>query len=295
MSPNAASRPGGVQRTVKIDPAPETPLDFPRDFIEFVDPACDTHLIVADMTWLLSRWRCVFGTPACQGILASRPDMACCTHGAFLTDRDDRKRVAKAVKQLTPEDWQLIDQARDENGQVRQNLYLERDKEMSALRTRRHQGACIFFNRAGFASGMGCALHLMALRTGVHPMTTKPDVCWQVPIRRTQEYQQRPDKVEILRTTITEFDRRAWGPGGVHELDWYCTSSPDAHTSDRPIWQTYQSELTELIGAPAYEVLAQHCRRREQLGLVAVHPATAAANAAADPNVTEEPGQASSL
>jgi hypothetical protein len=35
--------------------------------------------------------------------------------------------------------------------------------------------------------------------------------------------------------------------------------------------------LEALIGRDAYDVLAELCRRRLELGLVAVHPATAAA------------------
>ena len=53
----------------------------------------------------------------------------------------------------------------------------------------------------------------------------KPDVCWQLPIRRTQDWVDRPDGVQILKTTITEYDRRGWGEGG-DDLAWYCSGSP---------------------------------------------------------------------
>ncbi|WP_372462147.1 hypothetical protein [Nocardia rosealba] len=257
-----------------MDPAPEVELDFPREWIEFTDPANDEHQIVADLTWLLSRWSCVFGTPACQGIIAERPDDGCCSHGAFLADKDDRKRLAGAVKQLTPQDWQLMGEA-TENGKVVKKGYLELDEleDEPALRTRRFDGACIFLNRPGFAAGAGCALHIMAVRKGIEPLEVKPDVCWQLPIRRTQDWVERPDGEQILRTVVTEYDRRGWGPGGL-DLDWYCTGSPDAHVGAKPVWQSYAPELRELLGAPAYEELAKLCRRREGLGLIAVHPAT---------------------
>ena len=74
----------------------------------------------------------------------------------------------------------------------------------------------------GFAGGEGCALHALALRTGRHPLETKPDVCWQLPVRRTQDRVTRPDEVEVLVSTIGEFDRRGWGPGGA-DLHWWCT------------------------------------------------------------------------
>ena len=44
----------------------EVELDFAREWVEFYDPDNPEHLIAADLTWLLSRWTCVFGTPACQ-------------------------------------------------------------------------------------------------------------------------------------------------------------------------------------------------------------------------------------
>ncbi|MGW4247439.1 hypothetical protein [Nocardia sp. NPDC004722] len=271
----SASGPTGLRPAAKIDPAPEVELDFPREWIEFVDPANDEHLIAADMTWLLSRWTCVFGTPACQGIIDGRENDGCCSHGAFLSDEEDGKKLHAAVKMLTPEDWQLMPEAMDDKGRVRKKLYLEEDDldDEPALRTRRFDGACIFLNRPGFAEGIGCALHTMALRKGLEPLTVKPEVCWQLPIRRTQEWVERPDGVEILRTAIGEYDRRGWGPGGL-DLNWYCTGSPDAHVGTRPVWEAYAPELIELIGKPAYDELAAHCKRRQGLGIVAVHPAT---------------------
>ena len=57
------------------EPAPpgeEVGLDFAREWVEFLDPDNPEHLIAADLTWLLSRWTCVFGTPACRGTVAGR-------------------------------------------------------------------------------------------------------------------------------------------------------------------------------------------------------------------------------
>ena len=252
-----------------MTPTPEVDLDFPREWIEFVDPANDEHLIAADLTWLLSRWTCVFGTPACQGIIAGRPDDGCCSHGAFLSDDDDRANLDRAVKLLTAEEWQFMKKGLGKKG------YVEEDEleDEPAIRTRRYQGACIFLNRPGFPGGAGCALHIMAMRTGVEPLEVKPEVCWQLPIRRTQAWVTRPDGVEILKTTITEYDRRGWGEGGA-DLAWYCSGSPDAHVGKRPVYESYGPELTELLGKPAYKELARLCKRREGLGLIAIHPAT---------------------
>lgn len=59
-----------------MKPAPEVDLDFPREWYEFGDPDDPDHLVKADLTWLLSHWTCVFGTPACQGIVEGRDDDA---------------------------------------------------------------------------------------------------------------------------------------------------------------------------------------------------------------------------
>ena len=55
------------------------------------------------------------------------------------------------------------------------------------------------------------------------PHEAKPDVCWQLPIRRSYRTVERPDDTSYLEVTIAEYDRRGWGPGG-HDLDWYCSS-----------------------------------------------------------------------
>ena len=86
-----------------------------------------------------------------------------------------------------------------------------------------------------------------------------------------------PDGTRILRSTLAEFDRRGWGEGG-HDLDWYCTSSPEAHVGGEPMYVSYGPELIALIGEPAYDELAGVLRRAPRSsGLVAVHPATARA------------------
>ena len=79
----------------------------------------------------------------------------------------------------------------------------------------------------------------------------------------------------MLVTSIGEFDRRGWGPGGA-DLHWWCTGSPLAHVGTTPLWQSYAAELTALVGPEAYEVLAGLCR--ERVGLPP-HPATSAARA----------------
>ena len=76
-------------------PGQEVGLDFAREWVEFVDPADSEHLVRADLTWLCSRWACVFGR-GCQGIVPGRGNDGCCSHGAFFTDTADEKRVRRA-------------------------------------------------------------------------------------------------------------------------------------------------------------------------------------------------------
>ena len=150
--------------------------------------------------------------------------------------------------------------------------------------TRVVDGACIFLNRPGFrpgtfAAGAGCALHLLALDEGRSPVLTKPDVCWQLPVRRSYRTVERQDGSSYLEVTIAEYDRRGWGAGG-HDLDWYCSGAPEAHVGAEPVYLSLADELTALMGAAAYAVLAEHCAAlvavRRSLPLT-VHPATARA------------------
>ena len=118
-----------------MTPSPEVALDFAREWVEFLDPDNSEHLIAADMTWLLSRWTCMFGTPACQGIIAGRHDDGCCSHGAFFSDEEDVARLHESVKLLRPEDWQFMKQGLGKRG------YIEEDEveDEPALRTRRYR------------------------------------------------------------------------------------------------------------------------------------------------------------
>lgn len=251
----------GLPRVREVEPG------FPRDFVEFTDPADAEQVVRADLTWLLSSWTCIYGA-GCHGVVEGRAEDGCCTHGAYYSDEEDEARVAGFVARLDPEHWQLHAVGSTEGWSVEDEL----DGE-PARKTRVVDGACVFLNRTGFAGGEGCALHGLALRVGLHPLETKPDVCWQLPIRRTQEVVTRPDDTVVTVTTLGEFDRVGWGEGGA-DLHWWCTSSPEAHVGADPVVVSYGPEITALIGAPAYDELLRLCAERSGLPL---HPATAAA------------------
>jgi hypothetical protein len=239
---------------------PEVALDFPRAWVEFPDPADAEQSFRCDLTWLTSRWTCIFGN-GCQGIYADQPEgVGCCTLGAHFSDKADEKRVRKSVKQLTPETWEHYD-PKD---------WVEKDEE-GARKTRVVDGACIFANRPGFEGGAGCALHGLALRQDRHFLETKPDVCWQLPIRRTYEHIDRGDGTKVQVVVIAEYDRRGWGPGG-HDLDWYCSGNTEAHIAAEPVYVSMGAELVELMGQQGYDELVKHADAYDRRRLV-LHPA----------------------
>lgn len=252
-------------------PAPEVPLDFPRAWVEFRDPDDPDQVFRCDLTWLTSAYRCIFGA-GCAGIYASAPDVGCCTLGAHFSDRDDERRVAGFVAQLTSAQWQH----RPATGRVQRKHWVTTDDEgerKTLTVVVDGQEACVFANRPGFPGGEGCALHALALDQGRNPLETKPDVCWQLPLRRTFRDVERPDGTTYSEVSIGEYDRRGWGPGG-HDLDWYCTGNPVAHVSPEPLYVTSEAELVALMGRAAYDELVRHCdahvRSRSALAL---HPA----------------------
>ena len=245
---------------------PEVPLTFPREWVEFFDPADEDQLIRADLTWLTSRYSCIFGN-GCKGIDASMPDSGCCVHGAHFSGKSDEKRVKKAVAELTPEMWQR---------QAEQ--WIEKDED-GERKTRVVDGACIFNNDPDFAGGGGCALHHLAAAKGVSHVETKPDVCWQLPIRRTYDTVELANGDERTVMVIGEYDRPGWGDGG-HDFDWYCTGNPEAHQATQPLYLSSKDELTELLGKKAYKKLVEFCDARETikdvrplLPLISPHPA----------------------
>lgn len=250
----------------------ETSPDTARGWVEFTDPADRDQVLRCDLTWLTSNWTCIFGR-GCPGIYLERPDDGCCTHGAHFSDEDDEQRVRGFANRLGPEVWQLRDDG------LRGGV-IEADDE-GEPKTRVVDGACVFLNRPGFAGGAGCALHAFALAEGMHPLETKPDVCWQLPLRRAYRNVERPDGSTYLEITIGEYDRRGWGPGG-HDMDWYCTGAPEAHVGVEPVYVSNAPELKALVGEAAYAELARHCEAflASRLPLL-THPATAAAVAVA--------------
>ncbi len=239
----------------------EATADQARIWIEFPHPESkegyQPEVLRCDLTWLTSRWQCIFGQ-GCPGITADRPDAGCCSHGAHFTDDLDERTTRGFVEELTERNWQHHPLGTSAAGWVIDDPDAEPGEEPPARKTRVVAGACILFNGSDFATGAGCALHQLAVTTGRAAHHLKPQVCWQLPIRRSYRTIDLADGSSYLETTITEFDRRAWGPGGA-DFDWYCSSNSQAHTGPDPVFRSARGELIELLGEAAYAELARRC------------------------------------
>jgi hypothetical protein len=216
---------------------------------------------VFDVTFLLSRWRCIYGQ-GCQGVLTGpAPELAqgCCSYGAHFTDDDDVARVKAAAKTLTEADWQFAAAGR--------RAGVARTQPDGTHITRMVQGACIFLNRPGFPGGPGCALHRAALARGQEPMELKPDVCWQLPLRREDT----TDSTGHVISTISQWDRRHWGEGGA-EFHWWCTEAAEAFSGEEAVYRSMAAELTALVGEETYRRLVAYLEPRQSTRVPLPHP-----------------------
>jgi hypothetical protein len=232
-----------------------------HEWVSFDDPS-EERTWRFDVTFLLSHWECVYGR-CCQGVLTTpAPEMeqGCCSYGAHFTNDEDLARVKAAAKTLTVAQWQFAAKARKGG--------FSRRGAGGAAVTKLVEGACIFLNRPGFPGGPGCALHRAALERGAHPMELKPDVCWQLPLRR--EDTSNPDG--SVTSVVGQWDRQHWGAGG-EEFAWWCTEAPEAFGGGTPVWRHMRDELSALIGPEIFALLAPYLEAREKAGSALPHPA----------------------
>jgi hypothetical protein len=88
-------------------------------------------------------------------------------------------------------------------------------------------------------------------------MDLKPDVCWQLPLRR----QDTGEEGGRVVTTVRQWDRADWGDGGL-EFHWWCTESSDAFGGRSPVYRHLRDELSAMIGPPVYGMLAAYLDAR---------------------------------
>ena len=192
-----------------------------------------------DRDFLTSNWTCIWGR-GCQGILpvaAPELNQGCCSIGAEIDGEDEAMLISALAATLPAERFQHRAEA-DAHG-------VFGDDGHSA--TRVVEGACVFLNRAGFAGGEGCALHLAALDAGESPIDWKPSVCWQVPIR--VDWEPRPDGTELA--TLRGWTREDWGDHG-RTMAWCCTEGELAYVGDRPVVESMGPEIEAMVGTEVY-------------------------------------------
>ena len=233
-----------------------------HEWASFEDPD-EERTWMFDVTFLLSGWECIFGR-GCQGVLTGpAPELVqgCCSYGAHFTDSADVARVKAVAKTLSDDEWQFAKIGR------RQGI-IEKQPDGTKV-TRIVEDACIFLNRPGFPTGPGCALHQVAMKRGRPPLELKPDVCWQLPLRR----EDLTDATGRVVSMVGEWERRHWGEGG-EEFHWWCTEASEAFGSKKPVFESMRDELTEMVGKKVYARLAAFLKdRREQSWVPLPHPA----------------------
>jgi hypothetical protein len=234
--------------SVDQPPAPE-PV-----FEEFVDPVDGVRWRV-DVGFLGSSWTCTWGQ-GCVGILdqpAADKQQGCCSVGAELLDDDEARTIAALGLTLDPDRFQHHRSAAD--GGVLADQPTLRGRPA----TRVVDGACIFFNRPGFAGGVGCALHLAAADEGESPSDWKPSVCWQLPLKVDEAASD--DGSRVLR----RWQRHDWGAGGA-TMAWCCTEGeePSAYVGDQPTAEHLAEELAALVGPEVAVAIRSRINREDR-------------------------------
>jgi hypothetical protein len=236
-----------------------------REWVTFQDPKRKRHVWHVDVTFMESHWSCIFGN-GCQGVLTEEaPELVhgCCSYGAHASDTKDRKLVERVAKELDDDTWQFRPRAK------KKGIWKKVAKD--DYRTRLVDGACIFLNRPGFATGPGCALHQLAERTGRHHSDVKPEVCWQLPLRNIEDYDEDAND-GVVHHRLTEFARHGWGEGG-EEFAWWCTEESAAFLGAEPVYRSQEPELRKMCGDALYELIAEYLDGRRASGFAPVsHP-----------------------
>ena len=232
----------------------------PIEWLTFPAPDDDRQQFRVNVSFLLSTYRCLFGS-GCPGLLNSpaKPDLGCCERGVTFVDDDDFAHVAAMVDELTAEDCDNVEHVRS------RGWYL-RSKGGRPYKTRKLGGVCIFGNREGGATGKpGCAFHHLATRTGRHPADTKPSICWSVPLNFSAEPPDEPGGRET--TIVSAFTADAWGgtddaeePDGRGHVGWWCIDTPDAYAGTSPAYVTLEYELRKRMGDASYERMVELLR-----------------------------------
>lgn len=216
-----------------------------------------------NLSFLQSHYGCHYGT--CPGVLitGADTDMGCCQIGVGVEAGSDFNQVNEAVKRLTPDDVDNYEQIREE-GWYRKIPRKDREPDENGVRepmyhTRVNDRGCVLANVTGGSAGKpGCALHVLALREGLHPSETKPEICWQIPFAVMEEYDS-TDWCKIV--TVTATHGTVWGSESTDNAmmpGYWCLETPDAYQNEpEPVYISAGTTLRKMMGDWAYELLVQ--------------------------------------
>jgi hypothetical protein len=142
-------------------------------------------------------------------------------------------------------------------------------KKNGEIVTKLVQDACIFLNRPDFHRGPGCALHVLSIDTNESYIPLKPEVCWQLPLRRDDDVQESGHVI----TRIAQWNRDDWGAGG-DEFHWWCTEDPAAFVGKSRVVDSMAEELTAMVGRTVYDQLLafMKSRTKQPKGTLLPHP-----------------------
>lgn len=220
------------------------------------EPDLTKRCIRINVSFMLSRWSCFYGS--CPGVLINGADLdtACCQIGVHINS-DEWSRVTKYVGMLTEADCDNMKEVKDGSWKYKEKDLDER-KDGWKYHTTVKDGRCVFANREkGPAGKQGCALHHLANRIGVHHSETKPDICWQVPVAVQESYDE--DRgVYVIDVGATY--GRTWGSSTVDSVDvpgWFCTETPEGYAGNDLVYRTNEVELRKQMGDDAYEKMVE--------------------------------------
>ena len=221
------------------------------DAVVIADPSDPSVAWQFDRDFMASHWECTWGR-GCLGILAepaAHLGQGCCSVGAQLADETESMTVSASAAAIPSHLWQYRD-AVDEY-----DVFTDATRTFTKV----VDGACIFFNRPGFAGGTGCALHLAAIEFDERPLDWKPAVCWQAPIKVIERTERRSDGSPVTVVTVRPWRRADWGDGS-DPLAWCCTDQSDrrefdSFTGGAAVVESLRDELVELAGEQVWAEL----------------------------------------
>jgi len=107
----------------------------------------------------------------------------------------------------------------------------------------------------------------MAIDNGESYIPLKPEVCWQLPLRREDVTLANGHMV----TRIAQWDRPDWGSGGA-DFHWWCTEDPAAFVGATRVVDSMSEELVAIMGDAAYQKLLAVVNDRARRGTALPHP-----------------------